>query len=203
MAENKTRILAEEREYVDPQERIRPMPIVAVLVGIGMFVWGIVYLLMAGPIVPYQYGDARTLTALTGSASDSDSGEVDGAAVFASTCAACHQATGTGVPGVFPPLVGSEWVGANAGVMVNIVLHGLEGEIDVEGTSYNGQMPPFGHLSDAEIAAVVSHVRTSWGNDGDTIDADFVKTTRDADQVPEGAIQGGAALKELEEKLAS
>jgi len=83
-------------------------------------------------------------------------------------CAVCHQATGQGIPGSFPPLAGSEWATAsNAAVPIRVVLHGLSGQVTVKGQRFNSAMPPYGTnqpLSDSEVAAVLTYVRTSWGN---------------------------------------
>jgi mono/diheme cytochrome c family protein len=87
-----------------------------------------------------------------------------GAEVFA-TCTACHQATGLGLPGAFPPLAGSEWVNGKVEVPIAIVLHGLQGEITVKGAKFNGMMMPWGTtFSDQEVANVVTYVRSQWGN---------------------------------------
>jgi mono/diheme cytochrome c family protein len=104
----------------------------------------------------------------------------DGAAVYAGTCAACHQASGEGAPGLFPPLAGSQWVTGDAGRLARLVLHGLSGPITVRGVEYTGQMPPWRQLSDAELAAVLTHVRTSWGNAGSPVTADEVARERAA-----------------------
>src|SRR5699024_3938843 len=105
----------------------------------------------------------------------------DGAAIYATHCASCHQASGKGLPGAFPPLDGSGWVQAKAEVSAQILLHGITGEIKVKGTAYNSVMPAFGSsLSDAEIAAVVTHIRQSWSNQADAVTADFVAEQRAA-----------------------
>ncbi len=105
---------------------------------------------------------------------------VDGAQVYQSRCAACHQAGGEGVPGTFPPLAGSEVVQGDKGVLIRIVLHGLSGPIQVEGTMYDGAMPAWAMLSDEEIAAVTTHERSSWGNDAEPISAEEVAALREA-----------------------
>ena len=90
---------------------------------------------------------------------------LDGAPIYTTRCSVCHQANGEGVPGVFPPLAGSEWVTGNPDNVIRIVLQGLQGPIDVAGTTYNGAMPGLAtQMSDEKIAAVVSHVRSSFGN---------------------------------------
>ena len=89
----------------------------------------------------------------------------DGAKIYSATCQACHQANGLGLPNQFPPLVGSEWVLGNDARFVMIVLHGVVGEIEVEGETFNGAMPAWGPtFRDEELAAVASYVRRSWGN---------------------------------------
>jgi mono/diheme cytochrome c family protein len=107
-------------------------------------------------------------------------GGPSGADIF-TRCAACHQATGLGMPGAYPPLAGSEWLLNNPEVPIRIVLHGLQGPITVKGTSFNNAMTPFGdQLSDAEIAAVITYERSSFGNHASAITADQVKAVREA-----------------------
>lgn len=102
-----------------------------------------------------------------------------GAEKYGQVCAACHQATGLGIEGNFPPLAGSDWLNGKAEVPIAIVLHGLQGEIDVLGKKYNGAMAPWGEaMNDAEIAAVLTYARSQWGNTGSAVTADEVKTAR-------------------------
>jgi cbb3-type cytochrome c oxidase subunit III len=87
-----------------------------------------------------------------------------GAQIFSTTCAACHQAQGEGT-NVYPPLAGSEWVQGDESRVVRIVLHGLIGDVEVQGQVYNGAMPAWGpSLSDADIANVLTYIRSSFGN---------------------------------------
>jgi len=105
----------------------------------------------------------------------------DGKQVFSTTCAACHQATGEGVPGVYPPLAGSEWVTGDEAKVVRILLHGVTGPIEVAGETFNSMMPPWGAtLKDADIAAVLTYVRGTWGNKGAPITAAKVASIRAA-----------------------
>jgi mono/diheme cytochrome c family protein len=99
-------------------------------------------------------------------------GAVDGAALYAKSCGACHQATGLGVPGAFPPLDGSPYVtGDNVERLASIMLYGMQGPINVKGTVYNGIMTPQGGLfNDAELAAVATYVRGSWSNKAAAVD---------------------------------
>ena len=87
---------------------------------------------------------------------------------------------GKGLPGVFPPLDGSEWVNGDLRVLVNIVLHGVSGEISVMGQTYKGAMPAFGQLGDAELAAVLSHVRSTWSNTSGPVAVEQVEKERKA-----------------------
>jgi mono/diheme cytochrome c family protein len=105
--------------------------------------------------------------------------QADGQRVYSQTCAACHQTTGQGVPGAFPPLAGSEWVNGDKGRVVRIIMHGLTGLVTVAGEEYEGMMPPWGGtLGDPEIAAVATYIRSSWGNKGDAVTAAEVTAIR-------------------------
>ena len=89
---------------------------------------------------------------------------VDGGKLFAENCAACHQENGKGQKGAFPPLAGNPDLIRDRLFPAYVLLNGLEGKISVEGGDYNGQMPSFAHLGDAEIAALIEHIRTAWNN---------------------------------------
>jgi mono/diheme cytochrome c family protein len=101
----------------------------------------------------------------------------DGAKVYA-TCSACHQATGAGIPGAFPPLAESEWVNGPVENLIRIQLRGLMGPITVKGKAFNSVMPPNSTMSDDEIAAVLTHVRSNFGNKSSAVTADQVKALR-------------------------
>jgi mono/diheme cytochrome c family protein len=106
-----------------------------------------------------------------------------GEQVFAKNCQLCHQATGLGSPAQqFPPLAGSEWVVAEGpNRMIRIVLHGLSGPVQVAGQQFGGAtMATFQTLSDDEIAAVLTHERSSWGNKAAPVTPQQVKKVRDA-----------------------
>ncbi|HEX6017108.1 MAG TPA: cbb3-type cytochrome c oxidase subunit II [Burkholderiaceae bacterium] len=103
----------------------------------------------------------------------------DGKALFTANCAACHQASGEGLPGAFPPLKGNAAVNdADATTHIRAVLHGVHG-VNVGGTVYPSPMPPFAAaLSDAEIAAIINFERSSWGNHGAAVTAAQVAAER-------------------------
>ncbi|HET8986552.1 MAG TPA: cytochrome c, partial [Trueperaceae bacterium] len=92
-----------------------------------------------------------------------------GKALFDANCVACHQVTGAGIPAVFPPLRGHApalvTVEGGRRYLVDVVLFGLSGRIVVEGHQYDGIMPPWGHLSDSQLADVLNYVVTAWDND--------------------------------------
>jgi mono/diheme cytochrome c family protein len=104
-----------------------------------------------------------------------------GETLYAANCASCHQAAGQGIPGAFPPLAGHmpELYAAEGGraYLINVVLYGLQGPIEVLGQPYNGVMPGFSQLADDEVAAVLNHELTSWGNDA--LLTDFSPITSD------------------------
>ncbi|MDX2182622.1 MAG: cytochrome c [Gemmatimonadaceae bacterium] len=119
-----------------------------------------------------------------------------GAEVYA-TCSACHQANGQGVPGAFPPLAGSEWVNGKGDIPIAIVLHGLQGPLTVKGQKYNGVMAPWGTtFNDEQIAAVVTYIRSQWGNKAPAVTKADVARVRAATKAQKGALTE-AALKKL------
>ncbi len=126
---------------------------------------------------------------------DGRHGSAAGAEVFASTCAVCHQANGKGLPGAFPPLAGSSWVEGRDTTLVQIVLHGVLGALTVNGTTYNSAMPAFGgQLSDAQIAAVLTYIRSQWGNKTPAVSPTVVSAQRAATATRTGPWDGDQDL---------
>jgi len=102
-----------------------------------------------------------------------------GKKVFTTICATCHQATGAGVPGVYPPLAGSEWAQGDEERIIRIVLHGLNGPITVEGKEFNNAMAALGGvLKDEQIANVLTYVRQEWGNKAPEVKVETVAKIR-------------------------
>lgn len=99
----------------------------------------------------------------------------DGKTIFQLNCAACHQASGKG-GGPFPPLAGNPDVNrADSANLIETVLNGRTGPITVNAKEYGGNMPSWrGRLSAAEIAAVLTYVRSAWGNDAPAVSEDQV-----------------------------
>lgn len=106
----------------------------------------------------------------------------DGGQLYTLYCSACHGADGKGAAnGTFPPLAMSPYIAGEPDRAIKIILHGLAGPINVLGKTYNLEMPPQGAaMPDDQIAAVLTHVRSSWGNKESPVSADTVKKIRAA-----------------------
>lgn len=182
------------REMPEPYEGNRPVPWLVILIVAALVAWAVGYLATTYRANPPSLGDYRTAADFKVAAS-SGSGTVDGGQIYTAQCLACHQATGQGLPGVFPPLAGSEWVVGKPEVAVQIVLHGISGDLTVKGAHYNGMMPTFkDKLKDEEIAAVLTHVRSSFGNAAGPVDVALVKKERAATQAHDKPWNGDAEL---------
>ncbi len=103
----------------------------------------------------------------------------DGKAIFLLNCAVCHQATGQG-GGPYPPLAGNADVNrVDSANLIQTVLNGRTGPITVNGTQYGGNMPSWrGQLSNAQIAAALTYVRTAWHNSAPAVSEDQVAAAR-------------------------
>lgn len=188
--------IAQKREKIDPEESIRPIPLLVAAVTAVMVAFGVLYILLSDPFGNSALGDRRTVADLSGPVPAAAGAVVDGQQVFAAHCVACHQATGKGLPGVFPPLDGSEWVHGDVRTLANILLHGIDGDISVMGASYKGSMPSFQQLGDAELAAVATYIRGAWSNKSDALVPDLFEQERKA-STRTTPFEGGAALKAL------
>jgi glucose/arabinose dehydrogenase/mono/diheme cytochrome c family protein len=103
--------------------------------------------------------------------------------VFSRTCFVCHQFNGAGIPGVFPPLAGSDLLKGNLEFAIKGIIEGLSGELVVLGKKYNGSMPPLG-LPNQDIADVLTYVLNSWGNPGGAVSAAQVQEVRSRSRFP-------------------
>ena len=101
-----------------------------------------------------------------------------GEAVYNANCLVCHQADGSGVPGMYPPLWPNEWISKDKEKMIQIMLKGLKGEIQVGDDIYNNEMPPHNQMSDQEIADVLTYVRSNFGNEQGAITKEEVAAAR-------------------------
>lgn len=99
--------------------------------------------------------------------------------LFLKYCMACHQTNGSGVPGMYPPLINSPIV--NSGKkedFINVLLNGLKGPIEVHGKQYNQQMPKQDFLSDESLAKIANYVSTNFQNKGPAITPEDIKKQR-------------------------
>lgn len=103
---------------------------------------------------------------------------VAGSKVYAVYCSACHQRNGMGDSQRFPPLAGSEWVLGDKKKLITVLLKGLEGPVEVKGQSYNNVMPQHSFLRDEDIAEVLTHIRTNFGNTADAVTSTEVNEVR-------------------------
>ena len=180
------------RENPEPHEATNPVPWIVVALAAAPLAFGVWYIARAPLQGDAQWGDARSVDELRGRRG---AAAADGAAIYAARCAACHQATGPGLPGVFPPLAGSEWVTGPDETLAAIVLHGVSGPLTVRGAAYDGAMPGFAaQLQDAELAAVLSFVRTQWGNAAPAVGAETVGRVRQATAARAAPFKGDAEL---------
>jgi len=101
-----------------------------------------------------------------------------GEEIYRKHCLACHQADGSGNPGMFPPLSDTKTVNGDKDKLIDIVLNGQEGEIEVKGEIYNQVMVPHSFLNDEEIASVLTFIRNNFGNNSTRITPEEVAKLR-------------------------
>ncbi len=105
----------------------------------------------------------------------------DGESLYLSLCGSCHQANGEGISGVFPPLNEVKWVTGDKGRLIRIALDGIVGKLEVGGVVYSGAMPPWkSSVSDEEMAALLTYIRTSWDNEASAVTENEVQSVRQA-----------------------
>ena len=110
-----------------------------------------------------------------------------GEVLFAGTCSVCHQADGSGLATVFPPLAASDYFLADRTRAIDIVLNGLVGPVTVNGESYDSVMPPMSQLNDDEIANILTYALNTWGNNDGRVTREEVTERRAATERPPGA----------------
>ena len=101
-----------------------------------------------------------------------------GADVYAAQCLSCHMDSGQGLENVYPPLAKADYLMKDKKRSIDQVLHGVSGEMKVNGVVYNGEMQGFETLSDEEVSDVLNYIRNSWGNKGEAVRPDEVKSLR-------------------------
>jgi mono/diheme cytochrome c family protein len=119
-----------------------------------------------------------------------------GRRLFTSVCAACHQPTGRGLPNVFPPLAGSDFLNADKNRAIQTVIFGRQGEVVVNGLKFNNSMPSF-PLSDQDIANVLTFVYNSFGNSGLEVTPEEVNALRSEPRTSQPTSSGSPAASGL------
>lgn len=172
----------------EPSRAETPAPIptwIWVLI-VAMFAWGAFYFATQWNPTP-AFADAPTYqplvqrdpdaAAAAGSSAEEEARQ--GALLYANLCAGCHMADGNGMEGFFPPLAGDPVVTAeDPGEHIRVILTGAQGST-IDGVDYSAAMPGFaGQLSDEEVALIVNHERTSWGNDAPVVRPEEVARIR-------------------------
>lgn len=114
---------------------------------------------------------------VSASAQDSQSVTDNGKMLYEQNCLACHQADGSGVPALAPPLIKGVFVSGEKKQLINVLLKGLEG-VEIKGEYYASPMPAFDYLSDEDIASVLTYVRSNFSNKEEAISAEEVKQAR-------------------------
>jgi mono/diheme cytochrome c family protein len=102
----------------------------------------------------------------------------EGQKIYTQYCLACHQEDGSGVPNMNPPLRKSDWVNGDKTRLINVVLNGLDEEIEVNGDSYRGIMASHSFLNDKQIADVLTFIRSNFDNTSDAVKPEEVKVLR-------------------------
>jgi mono/diheme cytochrome c family protein len=159
------------RDKDEPAEGFSLTPIFIVFLFCGFGFWAGLYLTQnSGNFAPTAFDLNAPKAAAAGGPVVFEPDAAKGEKLFIANCAACHQATGLGVPGAFPPLAKSAWVTGSEERIIKAVLAGLAGEIEVNGVKYNGNMPNIGAgLKDAQIAHIATYVRQAWGNTAEPV----------------------------------
>ncbi len=169
------------REKARPRDGFQPIPLGLIFIFFALLMWGGWYIgEYDGNWASNVFEPGGELAAAAGPVEKAPLDPMVLGKQLYPQCAACHQQSGLGVTGAFPPLDGSERVMGDPRNFARILLHGLGGEIVVAGETYNGAMPAWkDRMNDEEIAAVMTYVRASWGNDAPSVDPSVVAEVRD------------------------
>lgn len=169
------------REKEEPTENFSPMPLAFVGLFMVLAFWSGIYLVWySGDFGPFHFDETMKPGALV----DEGPREVDmmalGRRIYSQNCVACHQSSGRGIPGVYPSLVNVDWMQDNPERLVKVIHSGLAGPIQVNGQDYNNAMTGFARLSDQQVAAVLTYLRTddSFENNSYPVSEELVSRVR-------------------------
>ena len=101
-----------------------------------------------------------------------------GKLVYGVNCLSCHQADGGGVGNLNPPLYNTDWVTGNKSKLVQMVLKGSRGQVEIDGETFHNTMPSQAHLTDQQIADVLTYIRNSFGNKASVVTPAEVRAVR-------------------------
>lgn len=174
------------REKDEPQDGLEPLPLWLVLLFSILIFWGGGYLFFYSGGFKHDVYEEKQITwgPVTGAGAAKTIDPIAvGKRLYTANCAACHQATGLGIAGQYPPLADSEYVLSKEGWgknhLVKLVLNGLEGPITVKGQPYNGNMPAQKNvLKDDQIAYILTYIRQEWGNAASAVTPEQVAAIR-------------------------
>ena len=177
-------VASDDRE---PVAENRPVPVLLIAALVALLFWGDMYIMRnggdvggeAGAFPAKVYYPYRSYAAIPKAGGDTAMGRK----MYEQNCSLCHQPTGLGNPAQsIPPLAGSDWVveeGPNR--ILKLILNGIQGPITVSGKPYNSTMPPWRDvMTDEQIAAVATYIRSTWGNKAPPVKPEEVKAQRDA-----------------------
>ena len=166
------------REKEEPQEGFNPVPIFLLFIFAALCFWGGVYLVHYGGDFRADVFDPNFDPAASAAPRPEIALFDRGAKIYRAQCIACHQEDGNGVPGVYPPLVASDWVTGHSEVLERNLNNGLNGQIVVKDYTYNCNMPAFGpgglNLRPKDLAGVMTYIRQEWGNSAPDMTEDMV-----------------------------
>jgi nitrite reductase (NO-forming) len=97
--------------------------------------------------------------------------------IYIAQCMSCHMEGGEGIEGIYPPLAKADYLMEDKSRSISTIIHGLTGEIVVNGKTYNMEMTSF-DLSDEDVSDVLNYIRNSWGNQGEPVTPEDVEASR-------------------------
>ncbi|NLJ92144.1 MAG: cytochrome c [Aeromonadales bacterium] len=148
----------------EPYEPFNPIPWPVIALTLALAVWGIITLL--GETLSSDTPSQQATVSNTVENEVNQDNNAQGAELFLAHCSSCHQQNGAGINSAIPPLKNSPYINADPEVAINIILFGIEGEINVAGRTYQGRMPTFGNnLTNKQVAAISQYLHEQWSEE--------------------------------------